>query len=68
MLQLKVSGIFRTSLEEFDNLFVMGDLKQVQRLNDWQPGQVGGFELVINDFHKIDGVEQDVRNLVVNFS
>jgi len=68
MLQLKVSGIFRTSLEEFDNLFVMGDLKQIQRLNDWQPGQVGGFELVINDFHKIDQVEREVRNLVVNYS
>lgn len=68
MLQLKVSGIFRTSLEEFDNLFVMGDLKQVQRLNDWQPEQVGGFELVINDFHKIDMVEREVRNLVVNYS
>lgn len=68
MLQLKVSGIFRTSLEEFDNLFVMGDLKQVQRLNDWQPEQVGGFELVINDFHKIDLVEREVRNLVVNYS
>jgi len=68
MLQLKVSGIFRTSLEEFDNLFVMGDLKQVQRLNDWQPEQVGGFELVIHDFHKIDLVEQEVRNLVVNYS
>ncbi len=68
MLQLKVSGIFRTSLEEFDNLFVMGDLKQVQRLNDWQPEQVGGFELVINDFHKIDQVEREVRNLVVNYS
>ncbi len=68
MLQLKVSGIFRTSLEEFDDLFVMGDIKQVQRLNDWQPGQVGGFELVINDFHKIDQVEREVRNLVVNYS
>ncbi len=68
MLQLRVSGIFRTNLEEFDNLFVMGDLKQVQRLNDWQPEQVGGFELVINDFHKIDQVEREVRNLVINYS
>jgi lipoprotein-releasing system permease protein len=46
----------------------MGDLKQVQRLNDWQPDQVGGFELVINDFHKIEMVEREVRNLVVNYS
>jgi len=34
MLQLKVCGIYRTSLEEFDNLFIISDIKHVQRLND----------------------------------
>jgi len=40
MLQLKVCGIYRTSLEEFDNLFIIGDIKQVQRLNDWQKDKI----------------------------
>jgi lipoprotein-releasing system permease protein len=68
MLQLKVSGIYRTSLEEFDNLFIIGDIKQVQRLNDWQPDDITGFEIIVTDFNKIGITEMAVRNLVINYS
>jgi lipoprotein-releasing system permease protein len=30
-----ISGIYETGLEEFDKKIVMGDLRYVQRLNDW---------------------------------
>jgi lipoprotein-releasing system permease protein len=68
MLQLKVCGIYRTSLEEFDNLFIIGDIKQVQRLNDWQTDEISGFEVLVSDFKKLDLIEQQVRNLVVDYS
>jgi len=68
MIQLKVSGIYSTSLEEFDNLFIIGDIKQVQRLNDWQPDEISGFEILVSDFSKIDITEHEVRNLVINYS
>jgi lipoprotein-releasing system permease protein len=68
MLQLKVSGIYSTSLEEFDNLFIIGDIKQIQRLNDWQSDEISGFEILVSDFSKIDLIERDVRNLVINYS
>jgi lipoprotein-releasing system permease protein len=68
MLQLKVSGIYSTSLEEFDNLFVIGDIKQIQRLNDWQPDEITGFEILVSDFNKIGITEMEVRNLVINYS
>jgi lipoprotein-releasing system permease protein len=65
ILQLVISGIYSTSLEEFDNLFVLGDLKQVQRLNGWNPDQVSGFEIVITDFNRIESIEQEIRNAVL---
>jgi len=68
MLQLKVCGIYRTSLEEFDNLFIIGDIKQVQRLNDWQNDKISGFEILVSDFKNLDFIEQEVRNRVVNYS
>jgi len=68
MLQLNVCGIYRTSLEEFDNLFIIGDIKQVQRLNDWQNDEISGFELLVTDFNNLDIVEREVRNLVVDYS
>jgi lipoprotein-releasing system permease protein len=66
-LQLNVCGIYRTSLEEFDNLFIVGDIKQVQRLNDWQADEISGFEITISDFNKIEEIEQEVRNMVINY-
>ncbi len=68
MLQLKVCGIYRTSLEEFDNLFIIGDIKQVQRLNDWQSDQISGFEILVSDFDKIDDIEREIRNIVIDYS
>ncbi|HZH71124.1 MAG TPA: FtsX-like permease family protein [Mariniphaga sp.] len=68
MLQLTISGLYRTSLEEFDNLFVIGDLQQIQRLNNWKSDQVSGFEISINHFNRIDDIEQHVRNTVLNYS
>ena len=67
MLQLTVCGLYKTSLDEFDNLFVLGDLQQVQRLNNWTAGQISGFEIVISDFHRIDEIEQNVRNIVLDY-
>jgi lipoprotein-releasing system permease protein len=68
LLQLEVSGIYRTGLEEFDNLFVIGDIKQVQRLNDWQPDQIGGFEIAVNDFSKIAETNREVRDMVIKYA
>ncbi len=34
-LKYKVTGRFKTGLQEFDNQIVIGDIRNVQRLNDW---------------------------------
>ena len=49
-----VAGIYSTGLEEFDNLFVLGDIAHIRKLNDWSDTQVGGFEVLINDFSKLE--------------
>lgn len=68
LLQLKVCGIYRTSLEEFDNLFIIGDIKQIQRLNDWRPDEISGFEINVGDFKNLGKIEQQVRLEIINYS
>ncbi|MBN1819262.1 MAG: ABC transporter permease [Prolixibacteraceae bacterium] len=65
--QFKVRGIFNTGLEEFDRLFVIGDIKQIQRLNQWNSDQVSGFEIIIRNFKDLDYAEYRVREEVVNY-
>ncbi len=49
-----ISGIFETGLEELDKLFVLGHLSHIQRLNNWDSNQVGGFEILVSDYKDID--------------
>ncbi|MCX2740151.1 ABC transporter permease [Pontibacter anaerobius] len=52
--KLKVSGIYNTGLEEFDEVFVLGDIKLIRELNNWPDTLVGGVEVVLKDFEQID--------------
>jgi lipoprotein-releasing system permease protein len=63
--QFTVGGIFRTGLEEFDRMFVLADLRHVQRLNNWKDNQVSGFEIFVDDLDDLDFINQEVRALVL---
>ena len=57
-----IHGIFSTALSDFDDLFVIADIKQIQKLNNWETSQIGGLEIKINDFRKLNEVAEFVYN------
>ncbi|MBI9055649.1 MAG: ABC transporter permease [Bacteroidales bacterium] len=59
-----ISGIYETSLAEFDEKFALIDIKHIQRLNNWNENQISGFEVLINDFSRLDKMTEDVRDIV----
>ncbi|HLP74154.1 MAG TPA: ABC transporter permease [Bacteroidales bacterium] len=67
MRKFVVSGIYETSLEEFDKIYVFCDIGQIQRLNDWTPDQVSGFEVFIDDFDRIDEMTYTIRETLASF-
>lgn len=52
--KFNICAIYETGLEEFDNMYVIGDIHHIQKLNGWTGDQVGGFEVLIDDFRDID--------------
>ena len=52
--KFNISGVYETGLEEFDKLYVLGDIAHIQKLNKWDESQVGGFEVFIDDFDELD--------------
>ena len=66
MRKFNICGIYKTSLEDFDKLYVLVDIKHIQKLNGWTDNQVSGFEVIISDFDKIDAVAEEINLLVAN--
>jgi lipoprotein-releasing system permease protein len=67
MRRFNICGIYKTSLEEFDHLFVICDINQIRKLNDWKSDEVSGFEITINDFSNLDAMMHKVRSLTINY-
>lgn len=59
-----ISGIYKTSLAEFDEKFALIDIGHIQRLNNWDKNQISGFEVTIDDFSKMDKMTRDIRDIV----
>jgi len=64
MRKFTISGIYETSLEEFDKIYVFCDIHHIRRLNGWKDDEVSGFEIYIDDFGKLDLMTQAVRDVI----
>jgi len=60
MRKFKIAGIYETGLEEFDKQYIFADIAHIQKLNDWSKDQVGGFEVLINDYDDLDEIGEQV--------
>lgn len=62
--RLTVCGIYQTNFSYYDDLFLITDLYTVNHLNNWRPAQVGGMEVAVSDYNKLDAVNDDLRSLL----
>jgi lipoprotein-releasing system permease protein len=58
-----VIGIYKTGIEDYDKHFAVADLRLVQRLNNWQPNMIGGYEIFLTDYRDIENAEQRINDL-----
>src|SRR5690606_26391847 len=60
ILTYTIVGIYNSGFKDFDQLFVVGDIKHLQRLNKWEDDEVGNFEVFIDDYNQLDAKDEEI--------
>ncbi len=62
--KLVVSGIYRTGIDVYDKVYAIGDIQMIQKLNDWDKSQIGGYEVDLKDPETMDSTAAAVFNFI----
>jgi lipoprotein-releasing system permease protein len=49
-----ISGVYFSGFPDLDAQMIFGDLRHLQRINDWEHQQVGAFEVTLTDFERME--------------
>ncbi|GAB2773691.1 ABC transporter permease [Salinimicrobium soli] len=55
-----VKGIYNSGFQEFDELYMLGDIRHIQRMNRWNEDEIGNFEVFLADFDDLDEKGQEI--------
>ncbi len=61
-----VAGIFDTGFADYDQSFMLCDMRQIQKLNVWDENQISGYELTVTDFDELDEITYNTYLLAAN--
>lgn len=62
--RVRVKGVYQTSIAEYDQLFVIADLRLLQRVSNWKDDQIGGYEVFVDDQSKINEIHEQIKEVL----
>lgn len=62
--RFKVSGVYRSGMDELDNSLIFTDIRNVQRLNGWGIDKITGYEVQTTDFDRVEDFAEDTYGAI----
>lgn len=59
-----ITGIYSSGVSEIDQTFVIGAMSLIQRLNNWGPNEIGGYELRVSNFERLNEIAGGVDDIL----
>ena len=60
--KLVVVGFYHTGIDEYDKLFMIADINLIRRINNWEPNQIGGYEVFVDPYQHLDAISSTLSN------
>jgi lipoprotein-releasing system permease protein len=62
--KFEISGIYKTDIKMIDDLFIIGDINHVRKIQDMAKTEVGGIDIFLKDSDDIDAVYPKIEKLI----
>lgn len=62
--KFEISGIYKTDIKMIDDLFVIGDINHVRKIQDMSKSDVGGLDVFLKDTDNIDEIFPKIESLI----
>ncbi len=64
--RFKICGIYKTGMTELDKMIAVCDIRQIQKINNWNSDQISGFEIFIDDYVNPEEMTEKVQDEVAS--
>ncbi|WP_316768481.1 ABC transporter permease [Pedobacter frigiditerrae] len=58
--KFKIVGIYNVGIENIDKSFAIGDINIIRSVNNWEPNQMGGIEVRVKNFARLQPVADSI--------
>lgn len=62
--KVKIVGVYSSNVEELDQIYFLGDLKLIQKINSWDKNEFGHYEVWLRDINYLEASQKIISNTV----